>query len=241
MGKFLRNWGLVALFSILAALSAAFVLAADYYGEANESADQILIWRLKFAGAAASALLYTAGLISLQFRSRAERLSLALAPLERHLETSAKDVFGENNLGGVRANIMLVRRRRLKMICSWNIMSPREKEMKWKRGQGCAGQAWQNAVDRPVAEMWKPTVAPNLADADLSTWGLDGERQDVTNAIRWIVSTPMFEGSGKVIGILNYDSTTQGDQNVLEQDKIYQACAGWAQFFVGRLSDYGVM
>lgn len=135
----------------------------------------------------------------------------AMGRLEDTLASSVQNLFVGERPETIRANVMIASREELHMLASVNMLVFPDYKVRLRKGQGCAGVAWQQALDATVSDFWKPVVATSM---DLTTglkkdkWKLTEDQVLVTRHILWIVSIPLFrrsQGQRTFLGVLNFD------------------------------------
>ncbi len=135
----------------------------------------------------------------------------AIAKLEDMLISSIQNLFVGERPETIRANVMITSKDELHMLASVNMLVFADYKVKLRKGQGCAGVAWQQALDAAVNDFWKPVVATSM---DLTTslkkgkWKLTEDQIQMTSHILWIVSVPLFRrsrGNRAFLGVLNFD------------------------------------
>jgi len=132
---------------------------------------------------------------SAEARSRRD----AMAELEATLFSCIQNLFVGERLPTIRANVMTAEEDELRMPASANMRVYSDYRVRLKKGQGCAGLAWQRAVDGPVAECAQPVYVPKaqLTTASLRRkWKLTEEQIRLTSHILWILSIPLFSKGG---------------------------------------------
>lgn len=111
----------------------------------------------------------------------------------------------------IRANVMVVSGNELRMLASASMLVFPDYRVRLRKGQGCAGVVWQNAVEGPINDCWKPvyiTRAQLTAKLQKEKWRLTDEQILQTSHILWILSIPLFarkQGQRTFLGVLNYD------------------------------------
>jgi hypothetical protein len=139
----------------------------------------------------------------------------ALADLRQTLIASIPALFQGESGQSIRANVMMASDDSLRMLCSVNMEVFPDVRVTLRKGQGCAGVAWKQAVDGPIEDCWKPVYAPKaqLTPHRLKKkWKLTEEQIERTGHILWVLSVPLFAHIGdsrKFLGILNYDGVQQ--------------------------------
>ena len=135
----------------------------------------------------------------------------AMARLEDTLASSVQNLFVGERPETIRANVMVVSKEELSMLASVNMLVFPDYKVRLRIGQGCAGVAWQQALDATVSDFWKPVVA---ASTDLTAglkkvkWRLTEDQILLTRHILWVVSIPLFrksQGQRTFLGVLNFD------------------------------------
>ena len=143
--------------------------------------------------------------------SRKQERREALSKLEATLASSIQNLFVGELPQNIRANLMIVSGYELRMLASANLLVFPDYNVRLRKGQGCAGVAWERAVEGPIDDCWKPVYAttvqlkPSLLKA---RWKLTEEQIRQTSHILWILSIPLFrksEGQRTFLGVLNYD------------------------------------
>jgi hypothetical protein len=139
----------------------------------------------------------------------------AFTALRRTLVASIQVLFPGESGQSIRANVMTAPGDVLRMFCSVIMEVSPDVRMTLRRGQGCAGVAWKQAVDGPIGDCWKPVYAPR-AQLTLrrlkQRWKLTDEQIERTRHILWVLSIPLFAHVGdsrRFLGVLNYDGVQQ--------------------------------
>ncbi len=139
----------------------------------------------------------------------------ALAQLEGTLFSCIQNLFVGEQVSTIRANVMTVCNDELCMRASANMRVYSDYKVRLKKGQGCAGLAWERAVECSMADCWQPIYVPK---AQLTTtllkkkWKLTDEQIRLTSHILWILSIPLFRKSASqhtFIGVLNFDGVNR--------------------------------
>ena len=106
---------------------------------------------------------------------------------------------------------MVVEHEELTMLASANMEVFPDYQLRLRRGQGCAGTAWERAVAASTYNFWRPVQATQtqLTKALLRRrWKLTEEQISRTAHILWILSIPLFFRVGsrrEFAGVLNFD------------------------------------
>jgi hypothetical protein len=98
--------------------------------------------------------------------SRKQEQREAISLLEATLASSIQNLFVGELVSTIRANLMVVADDELQMLVGTNMVVFPDSKVRLRKGQGCAGAAWQQAVEATVNDFWKPVVATNT---DLTT------------------------------------------------------------------------
>ncbi len=161
---------------------------------------------------AASALLAVPPFYSLLRSDERANREAGLGLLRRLLPPAISELFPNENLVNVRANVMLARGGRLRMLVfTDNVFLYGDHDLAWDLNQGAAGKAWKRGRDAPPEDMWKPvtTVLQGVRREVLrKEWGLSEEQIERTRHIKWISSVPIIVRSGEgrtCVGVLNFD------------------------------------
>lgn len=161
---------------------------------------------------AASALLAVPPFYSLYRADERANREAGLGLLRRLLPPAISELFPNENLVNIRANIMLASGDRLWMLVfTDNVYLYGDHDLTWAQDQGAAGKAWKRGRQAPPEDMWKPvtTVLHGLRrDTLRKEWGLTEEQIERTRHIKWISSVPIIVRSGErrsCVGVLNFD------------------------------------
>jgi hypothetical protein len=144
---------------------------------------------------------------------------------------------------------MIASKEELHMLASVNMLVFQDYKVRLRRGQGCAGVAWQQALDATVSDFWKPVVATST---DLTTglkkdrWRLTDDQIQLTRHILWIVSIPLFQssqGQRTFLGVLNFDGVHQPLQHAerLSQPDFMGQCASIGERVAEVVSSQGAL
>jgi len=139
----------------------------------------------------------------------------AIALLEATLASSIQNLFVGELLQTIRANLMVVSHNELQMLAGANMLVFPDFKVRLRLGQGCAGTAWQRAIDSTISDFWRPVVATSndlTARRQKDKWHLTDEQIRLTGHILWIVSIPLFTkspGQRTFLGVLNFDGVHQ--------------------------------
>jgi hypothetical protein len=109
-----------------------------------------------------------------------------VAELERILASAISILFDGEQSNHIRANVMRAIHGRLRMFSSANMEAFLDHQMELSLGQGCAGEAWERALNSPVSEYWKPVYAlgKELTTRQLRTrWKRTSEQMGLTSHI----------------------------------------------------------
>jgi hypothetical protein len=164
--------------------------------------------------------------------ARQQECREALAELRRTLVASIPALFLGESGQSIRANVMIASGDVLRMFCSVNMEVSPDVRVSLRKGQGCAGVAWKQAVDGPIGDCWKPVYAPRaqLTPRRLKQkWKLTDEQIERTGHILWVLSIPLFAHLGdsrRFLGVLNYDGVQQElarPQRLDEQEFLLQS------------------
>ncbi len=83
----------------------------------------------------------------------------------------------------------------LRVLARVNMLVFPDYKLRLPKEQGCAGVAWQQALDSTVSDFWKPVAATS---ADLTAtlkkdrWRLAEGQIRLPRHILWIISIPLF-------------------------------------------------
>ena len=151
--------------------------------------------------------------------SREQQRREAVALLESTLASSIQNLFIGERPETIRANLMVAAGNELRMLAGCNMLVFPDSKVRLRKGQGCAGAAWQQAFDATISEFWRPVVAMTT---DLTrrrkkdTWHLSDDQIRLTSHILWIVSIPLFrtrQGQRTFLGVLNFDGVHERLRN----------------------------
>jgi hypothetical protein len=115
--------------------------------------------------------------------SRKQERREARALLETTLTSSIQNLFIGEVLHAIRANLMLVSGSELQMLAGSNMLVFPDFKVRLRKGQGCAGAAWEQAESASISDFWRPLVATST---DLTTkrqkekWHLTEEQVRLT-------------------------------------------------------------
>jgi len=134
-----------------------------------------------------------------------------LNELSATLEATVSRLFPGEAQSNIRANVMLIRNRRLRPVCSWNMRAYPDRELEFQKGQGICGVVWKLVAEGNVNKLWTPRYA-SIKKMPRSTlkdrYGLTPDQLAKTKHILWILSVPLFsqkDDSLSFIGVLNLD------------------------------------
>ena len=161
------------------------------------------------------------------------------------LRAAILKLFVGENLQTIRANIMVVADKRLRILCSINMEFSNDHSIEFDYGQGCAGTAWERAEEATMRERWVPLVAPraNLTPKRLKgIWRLSDAQIRQTAGVLWVVSTPIFRHNSsvtQVLGVLNFDGVGAPLRRSarIQNAQFHKDCADIAEHFSALLVD----
>lgn len=137
----------------------------------------------------------------------AVQLALQLAINNVMLASRTRPRSGASPNLHLRANIMLIDSSDNLSIADHyyiNMDSQEEIALKWAKGQGCCGWAWQDGKQLVV----DPTIQPRKHQPDWRRFSTSSDHERLTKHLKSICSTPIFHPqTKKIIGVLNVDST----------------------------------
>ena len=173
----------------------------------------------------------------------------AMARLEDTLASSVQNLFVGERPETIRANVMIVSKEELHMLASVNMLVFPDYKVRLRKGQGCAGVAWQQALDATVSDFWKPVVATSTdltAGLKKDRWRLTDEQIQLTRHILWIVSIPLFrssQGQRTFLGVLNFDGVHQPLQHAerLSRSDFMGQCASIGERVAEVVSSQGAL
>lgn len=135
----------------------------------------------------------------------------ARAHLADMLVSAIQNIFIGETPQTIRANIMLTEGDELHMLASANMDVFPDFKVHLRKGQGCAGLAWEQALSTSMNDCWRPVLATQaqLTRAQLRRrWNLSDDQVAKTSHILWILSIPLFMNAGNTrsfVGVLNFD------------------------------------
>lgn len=135
----------------------------------------------------------------------------SIESFEEMLLSAIQNLFVGEMTSTIRANVMLTSGEVLEMLASANMRIFPDYDVRLRKGQGCAGVAWEHAVQGSVDDFWKPLYASQtqLTVPQLKRrWHLSDDQIRLTRHILWILSIPLFrksEAGRTFIGVLNID------------------------------------
>jgi len=143
--------------------------------------------------------------------------------------------------------MLINRSKELYIYCGLNMVRLVIKGLRFKRGQGACGVAWELA-EVGVEEGWKPIFALDLDQSNVQLWGLDATQIKLTQELTWIVSTPIRQ-KNKVIGIFNIDGVKPIELNMFEaaktkykgEHKFISICVNFAENLREELRQYNIV
>ncbi len=210
------------------------------------------------AGIKAFALAFSAGSgVYSYIRSEQRHLESSLkqerrdtiARLEDMLASSIQNLFVGERPETIRANVMIASREELHMLASVNMLVFPDYKVRLRKGQGCAGVAWQQALDAAVSDFWKPVVATSMdltSSLKKGKWKLTEDQIQMTSHILWIVSVPLFrrsQGQRTFLGVLNFDGVHRSLEHPerLSQSDFMGQCAAIGERVAEAVSSQGAL
>jgi len=135
--------------------------------------------------------------------------NLAYNTVKSALIAAIPYLYPKEDPGNIRANIMVEDEGVLSPYVFTDLMRlDGDSNLGWKKGEGCCGAAWQQALVPPVGDQWRPVIAPTIKPSTARRrWGLTPEQLRQTRHVKWVVSVPMFyaeTGASTFAGILNF-------------------------------------
>src|SRR5207302_7245300 len=111
--------------------------------------------------------------------------------------------------GRFRANVMLVDGDVLRMAYQTPGYLQGEEALEWRRGEGCAGRAWETGQRTLAPNEDSPLPTPEDAHHASRPWGMTPEQIVNSNQVRAVVSVPIFleEDPSRVVAVFNLDDT----------------------------------
>ena len=176
----------------------------------------------------ASALLAVPPFYSLYRADERANQEAGIGLLRRLLPPAIAELFPNENLASVRANLMLANAEKLTMLVfTDNVYLYGDNDLEWGYGQGVAGKAWKRGTEAPPEDMWKPltTVLQGVKRETLrNEWGLTDEQIEKTRHVKWISSVPIIVRAGnerRCAGVLNFDGVGTALKNMgrLDEDE----------------------
>jgi len=163
----------------------------------------------------------------------------ALDELRDYFRAAIVRLFSDEDNNTIRANIMVVNSGELVTLCSINMEFCKDFDIHLQYGQGCAGEAWKRAREKPISECWVPVLAPrtNLSLEELKEkWHFTDDLIEKTKDVLWVISTPIFYHTNlkmQFVGILNFDGVGNNLKNpkILEDITLHKDCADIAEEF----------
>lgn len=233
MRRFMRRWRAVIIFGVLALLADCFGLIYEY-ARAWQSGIRVLeAFPFKIAGAVVSLALYVLGLIVVQRSARQRERETYIKDLEEKLRAALGIIIPDDeSRRHARVNLMLPETTKsredvLGIFVSINMVGYPDLSLKLVKGQGCAGVAWEQALEERPPFRSYPVIEPDLEVA--GTWDMNAHQMNITRHLRWVVSTPMFDSKdGSFIGVFNLDGTEGMPQEVFDDKRFGELCVTWA-------------
>jgi hypothetical protein len=135
--------------------------------------------------------------------------NLAYNTVKSALIAAIPYLFPKEDPGNIRANIMVEDEGLLSPYVFTDLMRlDGDSNVAWRKGEGCCGAAWQQALVPPIGDQWRPVIAPTIkANTARTRWGLTSDQLRQTRHVKWVVSVPMFyaeTGVSTFVGILNF-------------------------------------
>ena len=112
--------------------------------------------------------------------------------------------------------------------------SKRERKLSWYKGQGVIGRVFEDkrACVADLTHLQGGTYEEVAASNEGSRmWGITEAHWEATRHVATVVSIPIYNKAGKVIGVLTLDDTNPRDRSLLlrDQEKTIEIIAGFAQ------------
>src|SRR3990170_2072869 len=170
-------------------------------------------------------------------RERQRRAENRDRQIEDKLRYAVESLFPGENPRTIRANVMLPDADELFIAYRWNMDTWKDASLRLPMGSGVAGAAWDHAKRAGNADRWRPLTAPEITSGELDAWNIDRQVAEMTDHIKWIVSTPILSGSTRdVLGILNIDGVDPlGDPAIIRSNDLYHRCATLAEVLANYL------
>lgn len=190
---------------------------------------------LRAAMAGASVLLMAApGLFNLfagerrASESREERLR---TEIRDKLGLAVTSLFPGEDSQAIRSNVMIPHGEGLELAFRWNMDTWPDRDLSLESGEGVAGAALERALSESHARRWRPIVAKEIREEDLTRWNLRRDVEEKTRHVRWVVSIPILERDTlSILGVLNFDGVKPlRDPALLERRDFYDRCATFAE------------
>jgi len=170
-------------------------------------------------------------------RERQRRAESRDRQIEDKLRYAVESLFPGENSRTIRANVMLPDADELFIAYQWNMDTWKDAGLRLPLGSGVAGAAWDHANRVGNADRWRPLTAPEITPGELEAWNIDRHVAEMTEHVRWIVSTPILSGSTRaVLGILNIDGVQALiDPGLIRSNDLYHRCATLAEVLANYL------
>lgn len=167
--------------------------------------------------------------------------------IEATLELMVSMVIGNRIMQGssVRCNIavpVLVPWTHLKLKYFVGNYSKSERKLHWYKGQGVIGRVFEDkrACVADLTHLQGRTYEEVAASNDGSRmWGITEAHWNATRHVATVVSLPIYNKNGKVIGVLSLDDTKPHDQSPLLRDK--EKTIGIMASFAELIGQYNVL
>ena len=174
---------------------------------------------------------------------------LAFDKVQRILIGAIQELLVGEDAGRIRANVMVEEGSTLGVYVGTDLMRLYGDDMlRWEKGQGCCGVAWEQAVAGPADEDWKPVIAPtvSMSPHELRVrWHLTEAQIRLTSHVRWVVSVPIFykEGDSRIfLGVLNFDGLESlKREERLDENEFLGVCGRLADSLGKILIDEGLI
>lgn len=131
--------------------------------------------------------------------------------------------------GTLRANLMIIDKGSDSLAIALHAghYMPTELSLRWNRGQGCAGRAWETGSVR-VSDDPDVSMPVKVDDASKTTrpYGMSEEQITVTaERIKSVISAPVFatNDSSSIIGVVNLDDEKPLDASRLSEEEVRAA------------------
>ncbi|MEW6470648.1 MAG: hypothetical protein AB1679_00050 [Actinomycetota bacterium] len=141
----------------------------------------------------------------------------------------------------LRANVMVVEGKELAMRARSEGYRDEETDLRWRKGEGVAGRAWEKNETLVAPEDTEiPFSLEELGSPRDRPWNISYDHGRATIELASIISTPIHRpGTRTVIGVLNFDDQRPLSESLLDSLDVRATVEGLADVLGPKLIDAG--